>query len=144
MNLPPTCRGEKTTLKREMLNLLVWAMPALKLSEDEASTELHKEHHSRSAGLNQRLAEAERDEWGGLIQRALTRQQDDEERKNENSNQLEEKRAGIPQESEQSNLQSKQWLSESSETDHDGKQASNSRRRDDKDDPGQTPERRLA
>ena len=51
------------TLKRELLNLFVWAMPALILSEDEASTELHKEHHSRSAGLNQRLAEAERDEW---------------------------------------------------------------------------------
>ena len=45
-------------MKREMLNLLVWAMPALILSEDEASVELHKEHHSRSAGLNQRLAEA--------------------------------------------------------------------------------------
>ena len=44
-------------------------------------TELHKEHHSRSAGLNQRLAEAERDEWGGLIQRAHKKQQDEEERK---------------------------------------------------------------
>ena len=32
----------------------------------EASTELHKEQHSRSVGLNQRLAEVERDEWGGL------------------------------------------------------------------------------
>ena len=62
-------RGEDT-LKRELLNLLVWAMPALILGEDEASTELHKEHHSRSAGLNQRLAEAERDERGGLIQRS--------------------------------------------------------------------------
>ena len=60
MNLLPTCRGEKDTLKRELLNLLVWAMLALILSEDEASTEPHKEHHSRSAGLNQRLAEAER------------------------------------------------------------------------------------
>ena len=83
-------RGEDT-LKRELLNLLVWAMPALILSEDEASTELHKEHHSRSAGLNQRLAEAERDEWGFLIQRALMNQQDEEERKNANSNQLEDK-----------------------------------------------------
>ena len=79
------------TLKRELLNLLVWVMPALILSEDEASTELHKEHHSRSAGLNQRLAEAERDEWGGLIQRALMKQQDEKERKNANSNQLEDK-----------------------------------------------------
>ena len=35
------------------------------LSEDEASTELHKEHHSRSAGLNRSLAEAERDGWEG-------------------------------------------------------------------------------
>ena len=43
-------RGEDT-LKRELLNLRVRAMPALILSEDEASTELHKEHHSRSAGL---------------------------------------------------------------------------------------------
>ena len=38
-------RGEDT-LKRELLNLLVWVMPALILSEDEVSTELHKEHHS--------------------------------------------------------------------------------------------------
>ena len=73
-------RGEDT-LKLEMLNLLVWAMPALILSEDEASTVLHKEHHSRSAGLNQRLAEAERDEWGCLIRRAHKKQQDEEERK---------------------------------------------------------------
>ena len=51
------------TPKREMLNLLVWAIPALLLSEDDTSTELHKEHHSKAAGLNQRLAEAERDEW---------------------------------------------------------------------------------
>ena len=50
-------RGEDT-LKRELLNLM--------LSEDEASRELHKEHHSRSACLNQRLAELERDEWRGL------------------------------------------------------------------------------
>ena len=67
-------------------------MPALVLSEDEASTELHKEHHSRPAGLNQTLAEAERDEWRSLIQRALMKQQDEEERKNANS------RSGIPQE----------------------------------------------
>ena len=53
-------------------------------------------------------------------------------------------RSGIPQESEQSNLRSKQRMLESSETDHDWKQASNSRRRNDKDDPGKTPERRLA
>ena len=110
------------TLKRELLNLSVWVMPALILSEDEASTELHKEHHSRSAGLDQRLAEAEGDEWGGLIQRALTK----------------------PQESEQSNIQSKQWMSKSSETDHVGEHASNSRRRNDKDDPGKTLERRFA
>ena len=37
-------------------------MLALIMSEDEASTGLHKEHHSKSAGLNQRLAEAERNE----------------------------------------------------------------------------------
>ena len=73
-------RGEDT-LKREMLNLLVWAMPALILSEDEPSTELHKEHHSRSAGLNQRLAEAEQEEMGSLIQRAHKKQQEEEERK---------------------------------------------------------------
>ena len=60
---------------------------ALTLSEDEASTELHKEHHSRAAGLNQRFAEAEREDWGGLIQRAHKKQQDEEERKNTNSNQ---------------------------------------------------------
>ena len=44
------------TPKREMLNLLVWAIPALLLSEDDATVELHKEHHSKTAGLNQRLA----------------------------------------------------------------------------------------
>ena len=37
------------------------------------------------------LESEERDELGGLIQRALTKQQDDEERKNANSNQLEDK-----------------------------------------------------
>ena len=66
-------------------------MLAIILSEDEVSTDLHKEPHSRSAGLNQRLAEAERDEWRGLIQRAHKKQQDEEERKNANSNQSEDK-----------------------------------------------------
>ena len=74
-----------------MLNLLVWAMPSLILSEDETSTELHKEHHSKSAGLNRRLAEADRDEWRNLIRRAQTKQQEAEERRNANSNQLEDK-----------------------------------------------------
>ena len=109
------------TLNRELLNLLVWAMPALTMSEDEASTELHKEHHSRSVGLDQRLAEAERDEWGGLIQKALTKQKDDDERKKRELQPIGGQRAGIPQESEQSNIQSKQWMSDSSEADHDGK-----------------------
>ena len=62
-----------------MLNLLVWAIPALILSEDDTSTELHKEHHSKAAGLNQRLAEAERDEWVNLIERAQRKQQEEEE-----------------------------------------------------------------
>ena len=57
------------TQEHEMLNLLVWAIPVLILSEDEAVTELHKEHHSRAAGLKQRLAAAELDEWDGLIAR---------------------------------------------------------------------------
>ena len=69
------------TSKREMLNLLVWAIPALTLSEDDTSTELHKEHHSKAAGLNQRLAEAERDEWANLIERARREQQEEEEKK---------------------------------------------------------------
>ena len=46
------------------------------LSEDEAGTELHKEHHSGAAGLNQRLAAAELDGWDGLIERALQKQQE--------------------------------------------------------------------
>ena len=78
------------TPKREMLNILVWAIPALILSEDDTSTELHKEHHSKAAGLNQRLAEAERDEWTNLIERAQ-RKQDEEEKKNKCPNQLEDK-----------------------------------------------------
>ena len=46
------------TQEREISNLLVQVIPALILSEDEVGTELHKEHHSRVAGLNQRLAAA--------------------------------------------------------------------------------------
>ena len=68
------------TPKREMLNLLVWAIPALLLSEDDTSAELHKEHHSKAAGLNQRLAEAERDEWVNLIERARRKQEEEERR----------------------------------------------------------------
>ena len=79
------------TPKREMLNLLVWAIPALILSEDDTSTELHKEHHSKAAGLNQRLAEAERDEWTNLIERAQRKQQEEEEKRNQCPNQLEDK-----------------------------------------------------
>ena len=79
------------TPKREMLNLLVWAIPALLLSEDDTSIELHKEHHSKSASLNQRLAEAEREEWTNLIERARRKQQEEEEKKNICSNQLEDK-----------------------------------------------------
>ena len=40
------------------------------LSEDEAGTGLHREHHSKTAGLNQRLAAAEGDGWHGLSKRA--------------------------------------------------------------------------
>ena len=76
--------------KREMLNLLVWAIPALILSEDDTLTELHKEHHSKTAGLNQRLAQAEREEWKNLIERAQRKQQE-EEKRNQCSNQLEDK-----------------------------------------------------
>ena len=79
------------TPKREMLNLLVWAIPALLLSEDDTSVELHKEHHSKTAGLNQRLAEAERDEWTNLIERARRKQQEEEEMNNMCPNQLEDK-----------------------------------------------------
>ena len=79
------------TPKREMLNLLVWAIPALLLSEDDTSIELHKEHHSKTAGLNQRLAEAERDEWTNLIERVRRKQQEEEEKKNMCPNQLEDK-----------------------------------------------------
>ena len=124
----------KDEFASHMQNLLVWAMPALILSEDEASTELPKEHDSRSAGLNQRLAEAERDELGSLIQRA--KQQDDEERKKRELQPIGGQRARIPQENEQSNFQTKQRMPKNGETDHVGEQASNSRRRNDKDDPG--------
>ena len=50
-------------------------------------------------------------------------------------------RANLPQESEQSNLQSKQRMPESGETDHDGEHTGYSRRRNDKDDPGKTTKR---
>ena len=44
------------------MNLLVWAIPAMILSDDEAGRELRKEHKSKTAGLNQRLAAAEGDD----------------------------------------------------------------------------------
>ena len=77
--------------KRELLNLLVWAIPALILSEDDTTLELHKEHHSKAAGLNQRLAQAERDEWTNLIERARRKQEEEEAKKNKCPNQLEDK-----------------------------------------------------
>ena len=92
------------TQEREMLNLLVWATPALILSEDEAGTELHEEHHSRAAGLNQRLAAAGLDEWDGLIERAPQKQQEEEEKKNALSNQLEDKEQAYLRRGEQSNV----------------------------------------
>ena len=79
------------TQEREMLILLVWAIPALTLSADEAGTERHTEHHSRAAGLNQRLAAAERDEWNGKMERASQKQQEEEKICNLNSTQLEDK-----------------------------------------------------
>ena len=90
------------TQEREMLNLLVWAIPALILREDEAETELHNEHHSRTAGLNQRLAAAGQDEWDGLIERRCQKQQDEEERRNANSNQVEDKEQTYLRRDEQS------------------------------------------
>ena len=95
-------RVEEDTQVSEMLNLLVWAMPALILSEDEAETELHNEHHSRTAGLNQRLAAAGQDEWDGLIERRCQKQQDEEERRNANSNQVEDKEQTYLRRDEQS------------------------------------------
>ena len=73
-----------------MLNLLVWAIPRLVLSEDKAGTELHKEHHSRAAGLNQRLAE--QDAWDGLIDGACQKKTGRGREENANANQLEEKK----------------------------------------------------
>ena len=93
-----------------MSNLLVWATPALILSEDEAGTELHKERQSRVAGLNQRLAAAEQGEWDGPIERARQKQQEKEEMISPNSKQFEDK-----EQAEQSNLQSEQWMPESCE-----------------------------
>ena len=81
-------KGEDTS-KREGMNLLVWAIPALILSEDEAGADLHKEHHSKTAGLNQRLAAAEKNESDSLSERACREQQEDEERTDLSSNQLE-------------------------------------------------------
>ena len=51
------------TQGRERHNLLVWAIPALILSEDESGTELRKEH-SRAAELKQRLADLLQDPFG--------------------------------------------------------------------------------
>ena len=59
-------------------NLLVWAIPTLILREDEAATELHKQHHSRdSNGMD------------GLIESA--QQQEEVEKRNANSTQLEDR-----------------------------------------------------
>ena len=85
MNFPPTCRGTRHDEARVAEPVGVIS------SEDNESTELNKEHHSRSAGLDQRLAEAERDAWESLIRRAHRKQQDEDERKNTNSNQLEDR-----------------------------------------------------
>ena len=136
MNFPPTCREGEETLKRELLNLLVWAMPALTVSEDEASTELHKEHHSRSAGLNQRLAEAERDEWGGMIERAHKKQQDEEERKNTNSNQLEDKEQAYLRKVNRAMFKANNGCLRAAKQNMLGEHASFYRRRNDKDDSG--------
>ena len=56
-------------------------MPALILSEDDAGMELDKEYYSRSAGLNRRLAAAEKDEWDDLVERAHWKQQEEEDKK---------------------------------------------------------------
>ena len=72
-----------------MMNLLAWAIQALILNEDEARTAPHKERHSRTAGLSQRLAAAERGAWEHLIERAYRKLQEDEDRGNLCSNQLE-------------------------------------------------------
>ena len=55
--------------------------------------ELHKEHHSRSAGLNQRLAAAETEEWSELVERAYRKQQEEEDKKNERPNHVEDDQA---------------------------------------------------
>ena len=130
------------TQEREMLNLLVRAIPALIQREDETGMELHKEHRSR-AGLNQRLAAAELDEWAGMIVRALQKQQEEEKEKCA----LQPARiqgTGLPQKGEHSNNQSEQRMLESCQAEHDGEEASDSFRRDDKDDPGKAPENRIA
>ena len=71
------CKTERSVLpqEHEMKNLLVWAIPAQILSEDESSTEVHREHHSRAAGLNQELAAAEKHEWNGLVDGVVRKQQ---------------------------------------------------------------------
>ena len=70
-----------------------------------------KEHHSRAAGVNQRMAATEKDKWDGLVERANPKQQDEDER--QNSNQFKDKKQTVPQKSERSHLQSKQQLLES-------------------------------
>ena len=52
---------------------------------------MRKEHHSKATGLDQKLAEAEREKWANLIERVQRKQQDEEEKKNKCPNQLEDK-----------------------------------------------------
>ena len=129
------------TPKREMLNLLVWAKPALLLSEDDTSIELHKEHHSKSASLNQRLAEAERDEWTNLIERARRKQQEEEEKEEHVPKPILGQRTSLPQKGEQSDLQGKHWVPESGEANSDGRNPGPSLREYDENDTGNTAER---
>ena len=53
--------------------------------------ELDKEYYSRSAGLNRRLAAAEKDEWDDLVERAHWKQQEEEDKQKECPKQLEDK-----------------------------------------------------
>ena len=95
-----------------MLNLLVWATPVAILSEDEAGTTLHKEHHLRAAGLNQRLAAAVQDDpWIGREGMSETAG-----RRGKEKRELEDKEHAYLMRSEQSKLQSKEWMPESCET----------------------------
>ena len=69
MEFTALMQSGKDSAERETKNLLVWAILALNLFDESLSSpdqQLCTGHLSRSAGLNRRLAAAEKEEWSKM------------------------------------------------------------------------------